>query len=205
MGRTKILMADNDPDFLETRREFLEKEGYQVIAAFSPRDAEEKLQQEEIDFAIIDIRLSNDDDEKDVSGLELAKNIAFPLPIIILTGYPVAVEYVRQALTFQAKGIPLAHDFLAKEEGPKALLTAVRSALERAERQKGMAANDATISEGTSRHLTGFKRWKPILASAALLLALGTGIIATIYGEPRWLLGTVGLAVLAVFFVGLLE
>jgi CheY-like chemotaxis protein len=198
-------MADNDPDFLETRREFLEKEGYQVIAAFSPLEAEEKLQQEQIDFAIIDIRLSNDDDEKDVSGLELAKNVEYPLPILILTGYPVAVEYVRQALTFQANGIPLAHDFLAKEEGPKALLTAVRSALEIAERQKGMVAHNAVITERTPPRLSAFKRWKPILASVALLLALGTGVIATVYGDPRWLIGTVGLAVLAVFFVGLLE
>lgn len=204
MAQIKILMADNDPDFLETRREFLVKEGYKVITASSPSEAQEKIQQEDVDLAIMDIRLLNDDDEKDVSGLELAKNIGRPLPILILTGYP-AVEYVRQALRFQADGIPVAHDFIAKEEGPKALLTAVRRALEVVERQKVAFAADTVAAEKIPTRMSVFKRWRPVLASITLLLALGTGIVAIVYVDPRWLIGTVALAVLAVVFVGISE
>lgn len=204
MANTKILMADNDPDFLETRREFLEKEGYEVVTASSPLDAQEKFQLADIDLAIVDIRLLNDDDEKDVSGLELAKSIERPLPILILTGYP-AVEYVRQALRFQVNGIPTAHDFVIKEEGPKALLTAVRGALEIAQKQKEALASDASMAKEMPGRTSTFKRWKPRLASLTLLLSLGTGIIATVYGDPRWLVGTVALAILAVLLIGMSE
>ena len=199
MAQIKILMADNDPDFLATRCEFLIKEGYEVVTASSPSDAQEKLQQGDITLAVVDIRLLNDDDEKDVSGLELAKNIARPLPIIILTGYP-AIEYVRQALRFRANNIPVAHDFITKEEGPKALLTAVRGALEIGAKQKETFAASASIEGGTSTQMSVFKRVRSILASITILLSLGTGIVATVYGDPRWLIGTVMLAVLAVVF-----
>jgi len=197
MVQIKILMADNDLDFLETRREFLVREGYEVITASSPSDAQEKLQQEDIALAIMDIRLLNDDDEKDISGLELAKNLRRALPILILTGYP-AFEYARQALRFQANGIPTAHDFIAKEEGPKALLTAVRGTLEIAEKQKEAVAASTSVIGATPIGVTEFKRWRSVLASITILLALSTGIVATIYGDPRWLIGTVTLAVLAV-------
>jgi CheY-like chemotaxis protein len=202
MAQTKILMADNDLDFLDTRREFLEKEGYKVVTASSPLEAQEKLQQGDVDFAIIDIRLLDDDDEKDVSGLELAKNAEHSLPIIILTGYPVVVEYVRQALQFQAKGIALAQYFLAKEEGPKALLTAIRSTLENAHEQKAALAENAVVIDKTQARMFWGKRWRSTVSSVIILLALGAGIAATIYGDPRWLIGTVALAVLAVGFAG---
>lgn len=199
MASAKILMADNDPDFLETRREFLEKEGYEVVTADSPFDAQEKLQQPDIDLAVLDIRLLNDDDEKDVSGLELAKSIENPLPILILTGYP-ALEYARQALRFQASGIPVAHDFIVKEEGPKALLTAVRGALEIAVKQKEIFSASVSVGGVKPTHVTGPKHWISVLASVMILLALGSGIVATVYGDPRWLIGTVMLAALSVFF-----
>lgn len=199
MAPIKILMADNDPDFLETRREFLEKDGYEVVTAFSPFEAQEKLRQEDIDLAVIDIRLLNDDDEKDVSGLELAKNIGRSLPTLILTGYP-AVEYVRQALRFQVNGVPVARDFIAKDEGPKALLTAIRSALETAERRTETVAGGVFAGEGISTQISSVGRWKSVTASIAILLALGAGVVATVYGDPRWLIGTVTLAVIAVVF-----
>lgn len=195
MNQKKILMADNDPDFLETRREFLEKEGYEVVTASSPSEAQDKLLAKDIALAVVDIRLLNDDDEKDVSGLELAKSMKRSLPMLILTGYP-AIEYVRQALRYQANGNPVAHDFIAKEDGPKALLTAVRSALEIAERQNEEFVNGVFAAEGT----TLYSRLRSLLASVTIILALGTGIVATVYGDPRWLIGTLVLAVLAVVF-----
>lgn len=199
MARIKILMADNDPDFLETRREFLEKEGYEVVTASSPFEAQERLQQEDIALAVIDIRLLNDDDEKDVSGLDLAKNIGRSLPVLILTGYP-AVEYVRQALRLQVNGVPVAHDFIAKGDGPQALLTAVRKALEATEKQKEVVgiAGFAAGTKSTPSLLVG--RWKSVMGSISILLALGSGIVATVYSDPRWLIGTVTLAVIAVVF-----
>lgn len=36
MPKVTILFADNDPDFLKTRSEFLEQEGYLVVTANDP-------------------------------------------------------------------------------------------------------------------------------------------------------------------------
>jgi DNA-binding response OmpR family regulator len=129
MPKTKILLVDNDLDFLETRREFLEREGYSVITAFSPLAAKEQLEQENADLAIIDIRLLNDDDEKDISGIELAKYASCSIPVVILTGFPSAA-YMRQTLGPQFDGTQIAYDFLTKEDGPIALMSSIRRTLE---------------------------------------------------------------------------
>jgi len=124
-----ILFADNDPDFLRTRREFLEQEGYRVIPALTPTEARRVLERGGVDLAVLDIRLENDDDEKDISGLILAREVALSVPKIILTGFP-SYEYVRQALRPQLEGLPTIVDFVAKQEGPEAILRAIRKALE---------------------------------------------------------------------------
>lgn len=123
-----ILIADNDKDFLETRTEFLRKEGYHAIMVSSPSEARRIFDQERVDVAVIDVRLVNDDDEKDTSGIELAKELSRFVPVLLLTGYP-SLEYARQTLKPQLGGLPIAYDFIIKQEGPEAMLTAVRNAV----------------------------------------------------------------------------
>lgn len=123
--RATILFADNEPYLLKTSKEFLEKAGYTVITATNPKDAAEKLKTGGIDVAVLDIRLENDDDERDQSGLTLAKNVARSIPKIIVTSFP-SYDYVREALRPQLDGLPVAVKFLARDEG----LVAVREAIE---------------------------------------------------------------------------
>lgn len=129
MVKTSILLADNDVDFLETRREFLEREGFSVKSAFDLTEAQHILEQAGVDLAILDLRLLNDDDDKDVSGLGLAKQAAPATPKIILTRYP-SYEHVREVLGPVLDGLPPAVGFLAKQEGPKAMLAAVKKAVD---------------------------------------------------------------------------
>jgi predicted nucleotide-binding protein len=128
MAKGTLLFADNDPDFLKTRKEILEQEGYRVLTAANPDQARQILGKEHVDLAILDIRLENDNDEKDLSGLVVAKNVALAVPKIMLTGFP-TVETVREALSPALQGHAAAVDFVAKYEGPEALLRAVRTAL----------------------------------------------------------------------------
>jgi CheY-like chemotaxis protein len=128
MAKTTVLFADNDLDFLEIRKEFLEQAGYQVIPAADPTEARRILEQGWIDLAVIDIRLMYDDDEKDVSGLTLVREPTYrAVPKIILTGFP-TYHAVREALGPTVDGLPPAVDFLAKQEGPEALINAVMRA-----------------------------------------------------------------------------
>jgi len=119
-----ILFADNQTSFLEVRKEFLEKVGYKVITADNPDKAKKILEQGTVDLAILDIRLVDDNDPSDNSGLILAKNVARSIPKIILTAFP-TWEGVREALGPDLDGIPPAVDFIYKEEGPEAMMRAV--------------------------------------------------------------------------------
>ncbi len=128
MSDATLLFVDNDRDFLETRSEFLEQAGYQVFAAASPEEARGVLARDEIDLAILDIRLRDDDDEKDTSGLTLAKELERTLPKIMLTNYP-TVDAAREALRPQLDGLPIAVTFVSKQEGHQALIQAVQNTL----------------------------------------------------------------------------
>lgn len=128
MAKATILFADNDAAFLKTRKEFIENEGYQVLTAATPSEARKLLETARIDLAILDIRLEDDNDEKDLSGLQLAQEAAHWVPKIILTGFP-SYEYVREALSPSLSDLPAAVGFIAKQEGAAALMKAVRKAL----------------------------------------------------------------------------
>jgi len=128
MTKATILFADNHPDFSKARVEMLEAEEYHVIVATNPTEARRLLQKNNIDLAILDIRLLDDDDEKDTSGLTIAKEVAPSVPKIILTDYP-SVDAVREALKPQLHGLPPAVDFLEKKAGPEAMIASVRRSI----------------------------------------------------------------------------
>jgi DNA-binding response OmpR family regulator len=127
----RILLADNDPDFLNTRAEFVENAGYRVLKAYTLEQARQLLADTHTHLAILDIRMVDDDDEKDISGLILAKDPAYrPIPKIMLTGFP-SYQYVREALGPALDGLSAAVDFLSKMEGPEAMIQAVKQAFAR--------------------------------------------------------------------------
>ncbi len=131
MPRGRLLLADNNPVFLATRAQFLRAQHYRVFAAGSVEEAEQLLQDSWIHLAILDIRLEDDNDDKDISGLLLAKKETYRhIPKIILTGHP-TYEAVRIALGPVLDGLPPAVDFLAKLEGLEAMLQAVEKVFAR--------------------------------------------------------------------------
>lgn len=128
MPLPRILFADNKLDFLRTRAEFLQMH-YEVLKASSPGEVAYLLRDDWIHLMIVDIRLINDNDKQDISGLLLAKKEQFrSIPKIILTAYP-TYEHVREALGPALDGLPPAVEFLAKDEGADAMLRAVERVL----------------------------------------------------------------------------
>src|SRR6266545_434280 len=124
----KILFADNDTRFLKARTELLKGASYEVLTASSLQEAECALNEAYIHVAVLDLRLVDDHDERDLSGLRLAKNPAYRrIPKIILTRYP-TYDAVREALGVALHGLPPAVGFVAKQEGSEALIRAVESA-----------------------------------------------------------------------------
>ena len=130
LPQRRILFVDDDADFRATRAEFL-IDAYYVIEAGSDAEAEAILQEQWVHLAIFDIRMRNGNDERDVSGLRLAKKAAYrAIPKIMLTNYP-SYEAVREALGASADDMPPAVGFLAKQEGAGALLQAIEAAFQR--------------------------------------------------------------------------
>ncbi len=81
--KLKVLLVDDDPDFLYQTRFALEQAGFLVDTCESRSEAEEYLQESRPDMAVIDLMMEEDD-----SGFILAYRIRqqYPgLPVIILT------------------------------------------------------------------------------------------------------------------------
>ena len=126
-----ILFLDNALSFLEAYTRILEAKNFKVITASSIEEARLQLQTKRIHLGIFDIRVMDDDDSEDISGLELAKEKEFQyLPKIILTGYP-SYEYVRDVLGSKDDSEPAAVNFIGKSEGVSKLLEAIEEAFEK--------------------------------------------------------------------------
>ncbi len=86
MGKKiRILLVDDDVDFIDLNKAVLENQGYEVSTAFSGREALDKMKFEKPDLVVLDLMM-----EKHDSGFTLAKTIkADPVykdtPILMLT------------------------------------------------------------------------------------------------------------------------
>ncbi|MDE3089325.1 MAG: phosphotransferase [Chloroflexota bacterium] len=130
MGKPTILLVDNREDILSSTRDFLAPNGYVVRTAKDEQEALLCCEQEVIHLVVIDIRLVDDRDEEDWSGLRLAAVLDPSFPKIILTGqqYPDRAALVRRVLGPDEQGNVLAADFVWKKEGPGKLLEAIQRA-----------------------------------------------------------------------------
>ena len=86
MEKTKILVADDDPDIRESLQAILESKEYTVVTAVDKTDGMEKIKAEKPDLAILDIMMSTWEDGFQMSR-ELKKDPQFKdMPIMMLTG-----------------------------------------------------------------------------------------------------------------------
>lgn len=123
-----ILLVDNNEDYRRTLRRLLETEGFRVQEAASITEANEKIESLRIDLALVDLRLTDDQDEYDFSGIDLAEKAREKgIPCIIVTAYP-SIESTRQALRSRRVNPPVAVDIVPKASGPAAILNAIQEA-----------------------------------------------------------------------------
>jgi two-component system cell cycle response regulator len=85
----KILIVEDDIDVSRTLVEFLIKTGFKAKSANNAEEAEEILEDENIDMVLTDIKLPSTD------GITLTKNIKkkYNLDVIVLTGYSSEYSY----------------------------------------------------------------------------------------------------------------
>jgi CheY-like chemotaxis protein len=132
MARPKILLIDDDPDFLKITAEFLESKGYEVVTATDPERGMVLLKQDSFAVAFLDINFDESDDH-DKSGLALAIETigTSSVPKVILTVHG-SVDYTREALRPRWGKGGAAVDFLHKEDGLQQMVDSIEQIVRRA-------------------------------------------------------------------------
>lgn len=134
----RILVVENDPKWRDDHLTNLIGWGYKAYAAEPAKgdtdsfqslweDAKAKATRNRCHVALVDMRLRDDDDPGDTSGLKLVPWLA-PTVSIIVSSHGDA-KTVRAALKPPPDVPKRAHDFVGKEDGPEALLNTIIEAV----------------------------------------------------------------------------
>lgn len=134
----RVLVVENDPKWRQDHLKNLEDWGYDPYVAEPSGDASNPFQSLWNDaiakagryrchVALVDMRLRDDDDPGDTSGLKLVPQLAPTVSIIVSAKGD--DRTVRAALKSPPDVPERAHDFVAKNDGPEALQKAIQEAV----------------------------------------------------------------------------
>jgi two-component system alkaline phosphatase synthesis response regulator PhoP len=131
--KTKVLLVDNDVDFVDMNKAVLEHQGYEVVVSYSGKEGLETAKLERPDVIVLDLMM-----EKHDSGFSFAKTLkADPnlkhIPILMLTSVGEATGF-RFSLE-QDRYWMKTDDFADKPLSPKELLMRIERLLEKARRE----------------------------------------------------------------------
>lgn len=122
----KILLVDDDPDFVEGTKMVLEKSDFEVITASSGKECLERIKEESPDLILLDIMMPKK------SGFEVCKelksNIEYNrIPVVMLTALKQKLSQTSYSI---ANGLELeAEDYLEKPIEPKELVSRLKKIL----------------------------------------------------------------------------
>ncbi|MBL4715053.1 MAG: sigma-54-dependent Fis family transcriptional regulator [Bacteroidia bacterium] len=117
----KLLLIDDEKSILNTLREILEYEKYEVDEASNGKDGLKKIKENQYDVVLCDIKMPLMDG---IEVLENAKEFSHDTPIIMISGHgtiETAVEAVKKG----------AFDFITKPPDLNRLLITIRNALDK--------------------------------------------------------------------------
>ncbi len=121
----KVLIVDDDPDIVEACRLFLEKEGYEVVSAFSRSEGKQALGDHQPDLLILDVMMDEPDD-----GIAMAQELrreGIKIPILMLTSLAkiTGMEYGRDSDVLPVD------EFIEKPVAPADFIAKVKALLEK--------------------------------------------------------------------------
>jgi DNA-binding response OmpR family regulator len=133
--RKKILIIDDDPEFVEGIKSILVKADFDVEAAYNPKEGFQALQSKSYDLLLLDIMMG-----RGAEGVMLARKMRKDpklreMPVLIITG-------IREQIAYLFPGQPVHPHFMPVDElvekpvEPKLLLEKVNALLKMAEERK---------------------------------------------------------------------
>jgi CheY-like chemotaxis protein len=121
----KVLVVDDDPDFVKVTTKVLETGGHEVVSAANGAQALKTMRQELPDVVLLDIMMSYILDGLDVSR-EMAEDPALKdLPVIMVT----SLTGVKGSQVFPTDEYVPVDEWLSKPIDPDTLLARVSEAL----------------------------------------------------------------------------
>lgn len=135
MAQTRLLIIDDDPDYVDGIKAILEKADYQVDTAYNPKDGFAALEAEHYDLLLLDIMMG-----RGAEGVMVARKLnkdpeLRKIPVLIITG-------IREQMAFLFPGQPVhprilpTDEVLEKPVDPKLLLEKVEALLEEAAKKQ---------------------------------------------------------------------
>ena len=138
--KIRVLLVDDEEEFVEALGERLEVRGFDVATALSGAEALERIQEREIDLVILDVQMPG------LDGVEALRQIKQRKPlveVIMLTGHGT----VQTAIDGMKLG---AFDFLLKPTETEELVEKIRRAFSR-KAEQDRRIQEAEISEIVKR------------------------------------------------------
>ena len=134
----RLLIIDDDPDFVDGIRAILEGAGYEVEACYNPKDGLQALHSGRHDLLLLDIMMG-----RGAEGVMIARKLRKDaklreMPVLIITG-------MREQIAFLFPGEPIHPRFVEVDElvekpvEPNLLLEKVRTLIQLAEERKAVA------------------------------------------------------------------
>jgi len=131
----KLLIIDDDPDYVSGIKSVLQKAEYEVDVAYNPKDGFQALQSKHYDLLLLDIMMG-----RGAEGVAVARKIRKDpklrnIPVLIITG-------LREQIAFLFPGQPVHPNFVETDEllekpvEPKLLLEKVSALLNMAKQKK---------------------------------------------------------------------
>jgi len=134
----KLLIIDDDPDFVEGLKSILESANYGVDAAYNPKDGFQALQTKHYDLLLLDIMMG-----RGAEGVMLARKLnkdpkLREIPVLIITGIREQIAFLFPGQAVHPHLLPV-DELVEKPVEPTLLLEKVSALLQAAEARKVQA------------------------------------------------------------------
>jgi len=137
-SQKKILIIDDDPDYVDGVKSILEKAGYEVEAAYNPSEGFETLQSKPYDLLVLDIMMG-----RGAEGVMVARKIKKDpklreIPTLIITSIREQLAYLFPGQPVRPNILPI-DELLEKPVEAGELLDTVSKLLKKAEERKAQS------------------------------------------------------------------
>lgn len=138
VGR-KLLVIDDDPDFVAGVKSILEGAGYKVDVAYNPKDGFRALETMSYDLLLLDIMMG-----RGAEGIMIARKLRKDarlreIPVLIITGIREQIAFLFPGQAVHPHFVPV-DELVEKPVEPEMLLEKVNTLLQAAEARRAKAS-----------------------------------------------------------------